>query len=83
MAESPDHITCRELVEQVTDYFEGALSADEVELLEQHVNFCQGCAWYVDEMRTTIEAGERLGTAAPPRKTLELVLDAFRHRGPS
>jgi hypothetical protein len=41
--ESPDHITCQEVVELVTDYFEGALPADEAELLEQHLNFCDGC----------------------------------------
>jgi hypothetical protein len=37
MAKSPDHITCQEVVELVTDYFEGTLPADEAELFEQHV----------------------------------------------
>jgi hypothetical protein len=34
MAESAHHITCQEVVELVTDYFEGALPANETGLFE-------------------------------------------------
>jgi hypothetical protein len=33
MTESPDHITCQELVEPVTGYVEGALPAEETALV--------------------------------------------------
>jgi anti-sigma factor RsiW len=78
MADSADHITCQELVEQVTEYLEGALSAEEVELLEQHVNFCEGCEWYVDEIRRTISTGGRLREEQVPAGTLEPLMAAFR-----
>jgi anti-sigma factor RsiW len=80
MASSPDHITCQELVEQVTEYLDGALSVEETELLEQHVNFCEGCDWYLDEMRRTIATGRRLRKVHVPDKVLQPLLTAFRER---
>ena len=42
MTESPDHISCQELVELITGYLEGALAARDTALFEQHLNFCEG-----------------------------------------
>jgi anti-sigma factor RsiW len=56
MAESADHLSCREVVELVTDHLAGALSAEEVALFEQHLNFCEGCVWYVEQIKTTVDA---------------------------
>ena len=60
MTESSERITCQEVTELVNDYLEGALAADETALFEQHLNFCDGCDWYVDQMRTTIAAVGRI-----------------------
>lgn len=46
-------MTCQELVELVTDYFEGALPPDERERLEAHLDSCGDCVAYVGQMRTT------------------------------
>jgi anti-sigma factor RsiW len=78
MTESPDHITCREVVELVTDYLEGALSADETELFEQHINFCEGCEWYVDQMRKTVATVGRISEEDVPAETRDRLLAAFR-----
>ena len=80
MPESPDHITCQEVVELVTDYFERALAADEMELFEQHLNFCEGCDWYVDQMRTTIATVGRIEAAEVPDDMRDRLLAAFRDR---
>jgi anti-sigma factor RsiW len=56
MAESHDHLSCQEVVELVTGYLDGALTGDEASLFEQHLNFCDGCIWYVDQIRTTVDA---------------------------
>jgi anti-sigma factor RsiW len=80
MTSSPDHITCQELVEQVTEYLDGALPVEEAELLEQHINFCEGCDWYVDEMRRTIATGSHLREVHVPAEVLEPLLIAFRER---
>jgi anti-sigma factor RsiW len=78
MAESPDHITCQEVVELVTDYFEGALPADEAELFEQHLNFCDGCVWYMDQLRLTAATAARLREEDVPDAAREQLLTAFR-----
>jgi anti-sigma factor RsiW len=46
-------LRCRELVELVTDYFEGALSAEDRRRFEAHVAACDGCAAYVEQLRAT------------------------------
>jgi anti-sigma factor RsiW len=78
MAESAEHITCQEVVELVTDYFEGALPTDETDLFEQHLNFCDGCDWYVDQMRTTVVNVGRLREEDVPAETRDRLLAAFR-----
>jgi hypothetical protein len=83
MAESSEHITCQELVEVVTDYLEDALSADDAVLVEQHVNFCQGCEWYVDEVRHSVAAGGQLKEDHVPKSTIDVLIAAFRDRRPS
>ena len=78
MVESADHVTCQEVVELATDYFEGALPTEEAELFEQHLNFCEGCEWYVDQMRTTVAAVGRITEEDVPADTRERLLTAFR-----
>jgi anti-sigma factor RsiW len=55
MAESHDHLSCQEVVELVTGYLDDALPAEEAALFEQHLNFCEGCVWYVEQIKTTVE----------------------------
>ena len=47
-------MTCRELVELVTDYLEGAMPDADRQRLEGHIAGCDGCRDYVEQMRTTI-----------------------------
>jgi anti-sigma factor RsiW len=37
-------ITCRQAVALMTDYLDGALSQDDVDLVEAHLGECEGCA---------------------------------------
>ena len=78
MAESPDHITCQEVVELVTAYLERSLAADETTLFEQHLNFCEGCVVYVEQMRRTIDAAGRLTEGDVPAPARDRLLAAFR-----
>jgi anti-sigma factor RsiW len=55
-------LACRELVELVTDYFEGALSPADHERFEAHIGECDACTMYLRQMRLTIEA---LGSIPP------------------
>ena len=55
-------LVCRELVELVTDYLEGALAADVHRAVADHLRRCEGCADYVSQHRSTVDA---LGSMAP------------------
>jgi anti-sigma factor RsiW len=80
MPESPERITCQEVTELVTEYIEGTLGAHETALFEQHLNFCDGCDWYVDQMRTTIAAVGRIEPEDVPPALRDTLLAAFRDR---
>jgi anti-sigma factor RsiW len=47
-------LTCKELVELVTEYLEGGLSAAERERFEEHLGFCDWCVTYLAQMRQTL-----------------------------
>lgn len=78
MTESDEHISCQEVVELVTDYVEGELPAAETALFEQHLNFCEGCVWYVDQMRTTVEVVGGIKEEDLPDEMRERLMTAFR-----
>ena len=80
MTESNERITCQEVTELVNDYIEGALDAHETALFEQHLNFCDGCDWYVDQIRATVEVVGRIEETEVPPEIKGKLLAAFRDR---
>jgi predicted anti-sigma-YlaC factor YlaD len=71
-------MSCRELVELVTDYLEGSLSASDSKRFEEHLALCPGCRNYLDQMRTTVRlTGALRAETIAPRMRGEL-LEAFR-----
>lgn len=78
-------LTCRELVEVVTDYLEGRLPPAETKRLEEHLAACEACTVYLDQIRRTIElTGTLRGEDLAP-EAQEALLAAFREwrRGPA
>ena len=49
-----EQMTCKELVELVTEYFEGTLPEDVRARMENHLSGCDGCANFLEQMRRTI-----------------------------
>jgi hypothetical protein len=78
MAESADHITCQEVVELVNDYLERALPPDETTVFEQHLNFCDGCDLYVEQLKHTVETVGAIREEDVPAEAKERLLGAFR-----
>jgi len=70
-------LTCRELVELVTDYLEGALTPRERARFERHIAVCPHCTAYLGQLRETLrELGDLTeDDVAPVREEL---LAAFR-----
>jgi anti-sigma factor RsiW len=77
-ADPTGSMTCRELVELVTAYLDGALVPAERVRFEKHLVFCPGCVYYVAQMRQTIEElGQLREESIAPEAQREL-LHAFR-----
>jgi predicted anti-sigma-YlaC factor YlaD len=75
-----EEVTCREFVELVTNYWEGTLPEDRLELFEEHIVMCDWCKSYLDQMDSTVRA---LGGAGGPEEERaagpdESLLAAFR-----
>lgn len=71
-------LTCKDFVELVTDYLEGALDQDARRRFEEHLAVCSGCETYLNQMKDT---ATRLGEI--PVETLSdemqsTLLSAFR-----
>ena len=77
MSPQTPELTCQQLVELVTDYFENALGPADRARFEAHVAGCPGCDAYLGQMRTTLEV---VGATAEleTRPEVEALLDAFR-----
>jgi anti-sigma factor (TIGR02949 family) len=73
-----EHITCQEVVELVTDYLDRALPPDEATLFEQHINFCDGCIVYVEQMRSTVRTVGRISEEDVPPEMKDRLMAAFR-----
>ena len=76
---SDQHISCREVVELVSDYLERALPPDEAALFEEHLNFCDGCVVYVEQLREAVAASERIREEDLSDDVKESLLTAFRN----
>jgi hypothetical protein len=73
-----DDLTCAEVVEKLTDYLEEVLSPEEVATLHAHLDECDGCTAYLDELRATMAV---VGNPPPTElleETEEGLLEMFR-----
>ena len=71
-------LSCRELVELVTDYLDGALSADERLAFERHIAICPPCRGYLDELRRTIDVAGSLREDDLPAEARSAMLAVFQ-----
>jgi anti-sigma factor RsiW len=70
--------TCREIVELVTDYFEGAMGGRERRRVEAHLAACPYCTVYVDQLRALHAALGRLEPADLSEPAERELRHAFR-----
>lgn len=71
-------LTCKEVVEIVTDYLEGAMSAEDRARFDAHLSKCDGCTNYLRQMRETIRLTGMLTEEQVPDDQKERLLEAFR-----
>ena len=73
-----EDLSCQELVELVTDYFEGALPPEQRARFEAHLIECDACATYLEQMRTTLVL-TRASEPLHERPEVSGLLEAFRN----
>ena len=71
-------LSCRELVELVTDYLEDALSRRDRKRFDRHISGCDGCTAYLEQMRRTIRATGMLTEEQVPEEARRELIAAFR-----
>ena len=69
---------CREVVELMTDYLDGALSQEDRARFEDHIAGCNGCTAYLEQLRRTRSVIGRLAAEPVPAGLEAELLSAFR-----
>ena len=71
-------ITCREVVELLSDFLDDELPAPERARIEAHLSTCDGCSMILDELRETVRLTGELTEADLTAHQSATLLDAFR-----
>ncbi len=74
---------CRQFVEDVTAYLDGALPESVVAIIEGHLADCPHCREYLNEMRSTVLKTRALNdddVDGMPAEVRERLMQAFRER---
>ena len=71
-------LTCRELVEVVTDYLESRMPAEQRLLFEEHIAYCTWCVTYLEQMRETLRAAGMLREDDLTPEQRDALLDVFK-----
>jgi anti-sigma factor RsiW len=71
-------LTCKELVELVTQYLEGTLTPEDRARFDRHLGLCPGCTTYVEQFRETIRLTGRLREEDLDPQAREALLAQFR-----
>jgi anti-sigma factor RsiW len=72
-------MSCKELVELITEYLEGTLPPAEKTRFEEHLTICPGCQTYLEQLRLTIRTLGKLTEEAIPAPIKEQLMEAFRN----
>jgi Putative zinc-finger len=70
--------TCNQVIELATEYVEGAMTDSQMTRFEMHLNFCDGCFSFVDQIRVTAAMAGQLTDEEIPEETKTKLLAAFR-----
>jgi hypothetical protein len=70
--------TCQEVVDLASEFVDGAMAATEATLFEYHLNFCDGCYTFIDQIRDTAALAGRVSEEQVPQDVKRRLLIAFR-----
>ncbi len=70
-------IACQEFVELVTDHLEGTLPEEVEQAIAAHLELCEPCRIYLQQIRSTATALRTLPTPTLPQPARDRLLDVF------
>ena len=79
MGTDPTGMSCKELVELITEYLEGTLPPEDKARFEQHLAFCDWCRTYLEHMRLTIRTLGKLTEESISPRAKEELLEVFHN----
>jgi anti-sigma factor RsiW len=78
VSSTPEEMSCRELVDVITDYVEGNMAPQDRSRFDAHLAECPYCVNYLDQMRATIAALGGLTEESISSEARGELLEAFR-----
>jgi predicted anti-sigma-YlaC factor YlaD len=70
-------VACREFVELVTEYLEGTLSDELEKAITTHLELCEPCVVYLEQMRSTAAMLRTVQGPALPQPARARLLEVF------
>lgn len=70
-------LSCRDIVELLTEYLDGGLETADRIAFERHVAICPPCRGYLAQIRTVVRLAGELREADLPPDTRADLLEAF------
>ena len=71
-------MTCKELVELVTDYLEMRLAPGDLKRFEAHLELCDPCVTYIEQIRQSVTVVGTLSEETLPPGAADTLLAEFR-----
>ncbi len=71
-------LVCQEVVELVTEYLEGTMSAGDRARFEAHIADCPNCTRYLAQMRRTLDVLGRIEAEHVAPEAMEELLALYR-----
>ena len=77
MSHKPADVTCREVVELVSEYLGHALSVEDRTRFDAHLETCAPCTTYLEQIKAVLSAASALGKAPTPPEVEHELLALF------
>ena len=74
-----NELTCKEVVELVTDFLEKVLLPEMQKLFEEHLAECPGCEIYLEQIQHTIDMLHQIAKEPASPATKQELLQVFRN----
>ena len=80
MVSHPTALTCKEVVELVTELLDDAMPAEDRARLEQHLLVCPPCTLHIRQVKSTIDLAAALHAAAVPSPSVVELFRAWKRK---